>query len=215
MGGVWTDRKTGIAAPVPTVNYQFYLLESIRQARMWNPGVPFFLLTDDWAMIDTYRPAWGRLLAMPFLNVTVVDVRPLRDWELQEIELRFRDIWGPLGYMLGATMKPSMAGGTNFAFTIATLLRLVYLHHWVRATGQQHVFHVENDQMIYGSIHELLGAAQSCGVDFAVGRVTVGRYAASVMYTNGAAPLNALLKFTWSIISHGAHKAVEMLNGNM
>jgi hypothetical protein len=203
---VWTHIYGGahLAATRGSINYQYYLAESMRQARIWNPGVPFLLLVDDPERLWRERPHWALLLGQGHLNVSVVDVGQLRDWELIHIEERMRDIWGPLAHNIGTMMMPSLAGGTNMAFTTVTLTRLVYLHHWLRARARAgSVVHVENDQMLYAHVGELVGPAQACGVDFALGRVAPARYAAAVLYLSGAPPLRRLLDFLVEALSHG------------
>lgn len=198
---------------VSSVNFQYYLLESLRQARIFNPGVDFFVLTDDPDALALERPGarWGELLAAPHLNATLVDVRALRDWELIHIESRFRDVWGPLAHGLGSFMLPSLSGGTNWAFTVVTLTRLVYVHHWARgARGGGVVVHVENDQMVYGHVDELVQGATACNVDLAFGRVAAQRTAAAVLYASSAAALRPLVDFLWEALSHGAGHAAQV-----
>jgi hypothetical protein len=209
---VWTLIYGGahLAPTRGSVNYQYYLPESIRQARIWNPGVDFYLLTDDPARLFEERPHWEVLLAQGHLNASVVDVGTLRDWELIHIEERMRDIWGPLGHALGTMMMPSLAGGTNMAFTTVTLTRLVYLHHWLRARGGGAVVHLENDQMLYGGVEEVVGPARACGVDFALGRVAPTRFAAAVLFLEGSAPLRRLVDFLTGALSHGWQHAAAV-----
>jgi hypothetical protein len=194
-----------------SISFQAYMLESMRQARMFNPGLPFFLLTDDAGLLFRERPAWQSLLAEPHFSVQVVDVALLRDWQLQHLEQRMRDIWGPLAAELSNMMLPSQGGGLNWVFSTVTLTRFVYLHHWMRASGRARVLHVENDQMLYGSALEVAGAAEACGLDFVLGRVAAGRYAASVLYVSSAeAGLAPFLAFLWASLSSGWQHAAAV-----
>lgn len=193
-----------------SVNYQFYLMESLRQARIHNPSVHFFLLTDDPARLDRERPSWAALFASPHVNVTVVDAGMLRDWELIRTEERFRDVWGPLAHELGNMMLPSLSGGHNWAFTVVTLTRLIYVHHFARERGARDVLHVENDQMIYASAASVVAGARACGVELAFGRVAEGRAAAAVVYVSSAAALRPLVDFFWDAVSHGWEHAAAV-----
>ncbi len=212
---VWTHLYGSDPAVRSSLNYQYYLAESIRQARIWNPGVPFFLLTDSPAALFAERPHWRALLPLPHLNATVVDVSLLRDWQLIHLETRMRDIWGPLAHQLGTSMQPSLGGGTNGAFTVVTLTRLIYLHHWLRASGQAHAIHLENDQMVYGGAGELAAAARACGVAVAAGRVAEGRVAAAVVFVEGARALAPFLDFLWGALSHGWQHAAGAVGGDL
>jgi hypothetical protein len=193
-----------------SVNYQYYLAESLRQARIHNPNVPFFLLTDDPARLDRERPSWAALFASPHVNVTVVDAGLLRDWELIRIEERFRDVWGPLAHELGNMMLPSVSGGHNWAFTVVTLTRLIYVHHWARERGARDVLHIENDQMVYAPAASVVVGARACGVELAFGRVAAGRAAAAVVYVSGAAALRPMVDFFWDAVSHGWEHAAAV-----
>jgi hypothetical protein len=197
------------ARGISSVNYQYYLLESLRQARIFNPGIEFFVLTDDPDTLDLERASWSILFASPHINATLIDVRLLRDWELIHIESRFRDVWGPLAHLLGNFMMPSLSGGTNWAFTVITLTRLIYVHHWGRRYRNDGgiIIHVENDQMIYGHVNELAASAMTCHVDFILGRVAKQRTAAAVLYLSSYTALRPLLDFLWNTLSHGAGHA--------
>ena len=209
---VWTHIYGGptLSSSAGSINFQYYLLESVRQARIWNPGVPFFILTDDSQLLFRERPHWATLLAQGHLNASVVDVATLRDWELIHIETRMRDIWGPLAHNIGTSMMPSLAGGTNFAFTTVTLTRLLYLHHWLRQRGGGQAVHLENDQMLYGHVLEVAAPARACGVQMALGRVAQDRYAAAVLYLDSHTPLRQLLDFLTGALSHGWQHAAAV-----
>ena len=197
------------ARGISSVNYQYYLLESLRQARIFNPGIEFFVLTDEPETLSLERASWSLLFASPHINATLIDVRLLRDWELIHIESRFRDVWGPLAHQLGNFMMPSLSGGTNWAFTVITLTRLIYVHHWGRRYRNNGgiIIHVENDQMIYGHVSELATSALICNVDFVLGRVAKQRTAAAVLYLSSYTALRPLLDFLWNTLSHGAGHA--------
>ena len=91
-------------------------------------------------------------------------------------------MWGHLAHELGTRMLPCLAGGTNFAFTIVTLTRLVYLHHWLRAQRRKGWPRDSPGErlMLFASIEEVSLPARLCKVDFALDKVAPGRYAAAV-----------------------------------
>lgn len=212
---VWTHLYGSDPSARSSINFQYYLPESIRQARIWNPGVPFFLLTDDPVSLYFERPHWRALFPLPHLNVTVVDVSVLRDWQLIHLETRMRDVWGPLAHNIGTSMQPSLGGGTNSAFTVVTLTRLLYLHHWLRASGTARAVHLENDQMVYGGVDELAAAARACGVAVAAGRVAARRVAAAVLFVEGDAALAPFLEWLWGALSHGWQHAAAAVGGDL
>lgn len=186
-----------------TTHYQPYILDSIRQARMWNPGVPFYLLADQVEQLHRERPAWRELLALPHFNATVVDLTAHRDARLARMEVLYANIWVTLGKRVKA-MMPTLSSSTNYGFTNATLMRLVHVHNFMRDAALRDVVHIENDQMVYGSVRELAAAARACGKDFVVARVGPDRLAASVLYASSAARgLEPLVNFYLDAISHG------------
>ena len=200
---------------IGSINFQYYLPESMRQARIFNPTAPFFLLCDNPSRLHAERPSLARTLAAPHLNVSIIDVSQLRDWQLIHIETRMRDVWGPLAHEIGTRMEPSLGGGTNTAFTVVTLTRLLYLHHWMRATTANAIIHVENDQMVYGGGGELATPAKRCALELCMGRVAQGRAAAAVMYVESHAALAPFLDFLWEALSHGWQHAADAVGGNL
>ena len=99
---------------------------------------------------------------------------------------------------------PTLSSSTNYDFTNATLLRLVHVHNFMRGAALCDVVHIENDQMVYGSVRELAAAARACSKDFVIARVGPDRLAASVLYASSAARgLEPLVDYFLDAVSHG------------
>jgi len=96
-------------------------------------------------------------------------------------------------------MQPTLNHRTNMEFTRATMVRLAALHRLLVIEGIQRAVHIENDQMVYGSVVSLADAADACGMRLGMTRVGK-RFAPAVVYTGDAPALKEMLDFIyWAI----------------
>ena len=182
--------------------FQDYFLESITQARVFNPASDFILVGN----LELLSP-WAAPLAA--LRVTLVSERSVETDFSRNFTNTFLNLWWvQLAGRVGK-LEPSMKHRSNMNFSQLTLTRLVALHELMAARGLERVVHVENDQMLYGPIDALADATDGCGARFAMSRVGA-RFAPAVVYARDAAALGDLVAFLYDSISRGGDHAVAV-----
>ena len=131
----------------------------------------------------------------------------LYDPFVYEFSRNYERLWDELGRKLGSMMQPTMNGKSNMDFTMVTMTRLVYVHQLMAVWGVERVVHIENDQMIYGSIQDVKAAAAACGVRLAMTKVGV-RLAPATVYARDAAALKDMLDWILGAINKGMEHAI-------
>jgi hypothetical protein len=191
----------GPAAPPPPpslvwvllgdTHFQPYLLESIQQARLMNPGTPLYLVCEEVWLGEGH--AW--VPALDRAGVTRVPYSALVDDFTVAFDVAYERLWEGRSGM----MQPTLNHRTNMGFTSHTMVRLVALHRLLEVHGIQRAVHLENDQMVYGSVAALADAADGCGLQLGMTRVGE-RFAPAVVYSRTAASLKVMLDFIfWAI----------------
>lgn len=179
-------------------HFQAYTLESIRQASLMNPGAPLWLVCERAWLNESH--AWSPRLAE--LGVRRVFYDDLADDFSRRYDAAFTALWaGRSGMML-----PTLNHRTNMDFTRVTMVRLAALARLLHVHALQRVVHVENDQMVYGSIAALADAADACGLRLGMTRVGA-RYAPAVVYARDAAALQRMLDFIYEAMAAGPAEA--------
>ena len=121
-----------------------HVVKSIDQARKWNVDTPFYVLLPD----ELFHEATIELAAF---NVQLVDINAFKE----ELLLR--------SFEESFFISGQMGGGKNHAdFNVLTSARLFFLHAWMRATDQQDVIHLENDNLIYFDADDWVRNISSC-----------------------------------------------------
>jgi hypothetical protein len=216
-------------------HFQPYLLESVRQARIFNREELFFLVVDphffpwDHRWMKNLKRMRVRLCARsrtrpthhaPSLSrtrahahpsqVNIINYTNLQDPFVHDFEKNYQRLWDELGRKLGAMMQPTINGKSNMDFTQVTMTRVVAVHQVMSVYGVERVVHIENDQMIYGSIQRVTRAADACGVRLALTRLGI-RMSYATMYAKDAASLKQMLDFILGVISKGVDHAVKVV----
>jgi hypothetical protein len=172
-------------------HFQPYLLESITQAKLLNPGTPLYLICEDVWLPETH--AW--VPALDAAGVQRVSYAALVDDFTVAFDLAYERLWEGRSGM----MQPTLNHRTNMGFTSHTMVRLVALQRLLETRGLQRAVHLENDQMVYGSVAALADAADACGLRLGMTRVGE-RFAPAVVYSRDAAALKVMLDFIfWAI----------------
>ena len=185
-------------------HFQAYLLESIWQARIFNPRTPFILVADaEWLPANH---SWGQ--ALDIAGVERVFYGSIADASTHAFGVAYEKLWDELGRRVGA-MQPTLNHRTNMAFTQMTMLRLAALERLVAVRRLARVVHIENDQMVYGSVDALADAADACGAELAMTRVGA-RMAPAVVYAASAPPLKKMLDFINWAVTAGPDTAVSV-----
>jgi hypothetical protein len=185
-------------------HFQAYLLESIWQARIFNPRSRFILVVDHEWLPGNH--SW--VPALDLAGVERVYYGAIADASTRAFGVAYERLWDELGRRVGA-MQPTLNHRTNMAFTQFTMLRLAALERLVAVLGLTRVVHIENDQMVYGSVDALADAADSCGAALAMTRVGA-RMAPAVVYAASAPPLRAMLDFIMRVVEAGPDTAVNV-----
>ena len=172
-------------------HFQAYLLESITQARLLNPTTPLYLVCEDMWLGEGHE--W-----VPALNaagVQRVSYASLVDDFTVAFDVAYARLWEGRSGM----MQPTLNHRTNMGFTSHTMVRLVALQRLLETQGIERAVHLENDQMVYGSVDALADAADACGLRLGMSRVGE-RFAPAVVYSRDAAALKVMLDFIfWAI----------------
>jgi hypothetical protein len=225
-------------------HFQPYLLESVRQARIFNKEELFFLVVDPhfFQWNHTWVPSLQKYkvrararanglprapnardalppprpdpppLPHPSRNqVVLVNYTTLQDPFVHDFEKNYQRLWDELGRKLGAMMQPTINGKSNMDFTQVTMTRVVAVHQMMLVFGVERVVHIENDQMLYGSIQRVAAAAEACGVRLALTRLGV-RMSYATMFARDAAALKHMLDFILDAISHGVEHAIKVVD---
>jgi len=121
----------------------------------------------------------------------------------------YQRLWDELGRLLGAMMQPTINGKSNLDFTSHTMVRVVAVHQLMEQLDLQRVVHIENDQMVYGSIQEVMKAADTCGVKLALTKLGA-RLSFATIYIREAYALKHMLDFIHRAISNGTEHAIEV-----
>jgi hypothetical protein len=173
----------GAPQPLPTLVYvllgaprfQHHVLDSIRQSRLLNPRLRIVLVAD--AALYEQRPEWPALLRGPGMRVRLVNASGLESDFAASFRARYESTWRELlTFKVREGMLPSVQDERGIAmqnddFTRFTAERLFVLHALMRTFALENVMHIENDQMMYGSIQAVKDAADACGVRLAMTRV--------------------------------------------
>jgi hypothetical protein len=192
-------------------HYQGYAIHAYRQTRLHNPSLRILLVvTPDFYESDIGR-AWLPELAHP-LRIRVVNYTMLTSDYTALLQRRYTEVWEVLKPRIGY-MLPTVNHKMNLQFTQYTMERLYALHGLLHAYGLKNVVHLENDQMIYGSVADVAAAARGCGVKLAMTRIG-RRMAPAVVYTADADALLDMLDFMLDSLSHGAEHAIKVAGTN-
>jgi len=164
---------------------------SIAQAKLVNPGTPLWLVCDQLWLGEQHN--WTA--ALDQLGVRKVYYENLVDDFTVSFDIAYDRLWEGRSGM----MQPTLNHRTNMEFTRATMVRLAALHRLLVVEGISRAVHIENDQMVYGSVVALADAADGCGMRLGMSRVGV-RFAPAVVYTRDAPALKEMLDFIyWAI----------------
>ena len=133
----------------------------------------------------------------------------LEDPFTHDFSKNYQRLWDELGRLLGSMMQPTINGKSNLDFTSHTMVRVVAVHQLMALHGLQRVVHIENDQMVYGSIQDVRAAADGCGIRLALTKLGA-RLSFATMYVRDARALKDMLDWILDAISHGTEHAIEV-----
>jgi hypothetical protein len=196
-------------------HFQPYILTAIEQARFFNSHTAFYVCIDP-AFIEP--PHCGKFCSWPseLEKLSVTRVHPMElddDWS-RNFARKFVHLWEFELRGRAGRMEPTIRSRSNLNFTLFTTQRLITVHRFMQKFGVDRVVHLENDQMIYGSVQDVVAKpADACGTRLAMTKVG-RRFAPAVMYARDAEALQPLLEFMHDTISQGADHAVAVTGEN-
>ena len=173
--------------------YQSYIWVSIRQARLFNPCAPIYLICSSEALLEaTAREeiASSRVQAVEYESLA------------NEVLDSFRQ-----SFFVQGTMTPD--GNTQFnQFTSERLLAVWALMDKLQLRD---VIHLENDNLLYSSASDVVSAMQTCDVHLAIPFVSVRLAVVGIAYIQAADALLPFIKFAINVFEMQPQKAVEYL----
>ena len=173
--------------------YQPYIWMSLRQARLFNPDVSIYLISS----ATTFDNAETRSM-LDVLTIVAVDYSTLTHPLLD----RFR-----AAFFVQGSMSPD--GNENFnQYTSERIFAVFALMHKL---DLQNVIHLENDNLIYSPIGDLIHAMKLCDVRFAVPFPTVGQAVVGSAYFKDAESVMPFVRFATEVFEMGQTKAVEFM----
>jgi hypothetical protein len=187
--------------------HQVWTLDSIRQARLFNPMARLMLVHTD----ELYRDRNDWIFELEDLGVHLVNFTAIADGWYAEFAANYERVWKENGRGMIPTVDDGTGvGRSNLNFAALTFERLGALYRTMQVHKMTHVLHVENDQMVYGTLGRVVKGAKDCGVRLAMTRAGRTQMAPAVVYAADAQALFGLLDFMNQVLAKGAAYASEV-----
>ncbi len=173
--------------------YQSYIWVSIRQARLFNPCTPIYLICSSEALLPASVSE-----EIVSSRVQTVDYASLSN----EVLSTFRQ----KNYIQG-TMSPD----GNDKFNQYTSERLLAVWALMDKLQLRDVIHLENDNMLYSAVSDLVSAMHTCDVHLAIPFPSVGLAVVGIAFIRAADALEPFIRFAISVFDMQPPKAIEYL----
>ena len=173
--------------------YQPYIWMSLRQARLFNPDVSIYLISSAFAFDNAETQSM-----LGVLNILAVDYSTLAHPLLD----RFR-----AAFFVQGLMTPD----GNEKFNQYTSERFLAVFALMHKLDLNNVIHLENDNLIYSAIGDLIHAMQLCDVRLAVPFPTVGQAVVGIAFFKDAESIMPFVRFATEVFEMGQNKAVDFL----
>lgn len=174
-------------------DYQSYIWVSIRQARLLNPCTAIYLICSSEALLESSAReeiASNRVQAVEYESLNNVVLESFRR-----------------SFFVQGTMIPD----GNMQFNQFTSERLLAVWALMDKLQLRDVIHLENDNLLYSSVSDVVSAMQTCDVHLAVPFVSVRLAVVGIAYIQAAEALKPFINFAISVFEMPAEKAVEYL----
>jgi len=175
-------------------HHQFYIWTSIEQSRKFNPNLEIYLILSKKAVSPEVRNKILQYRLRLFFYDEASD--PIID--------EFKS-----NFFIQGNMVP-IDGNTNFVQY--TTERLIYIYVLMKNLGLKNVFHMENDNLLYINLNELLKSFQACKLNFGVPFAAKGQAVVSVLFIRDEQYLKDFIQYVISIFKMGRQKAQELLH---
>lgn len=105
-----------------------------------------------------------------------------------------------------------MVPGDNYEFNRLTTERLFAVYAYMNVTRKSNIFHMENDNMLYFNLSNLLSRMHKCKIYLGIIRASVSQAVLSFMYIQSASALEHLLRYIIQVFRLGKTESVKYLN---
>lgn len=180
--------------------HQTYIWKSLEQARIvGGPSLSIVLIISKAGQTEIVQKRLKRL------GVTLIIYEQLLSSASYNATL-FLDFHQ--AFFIQGAMEP----GGNLKFNQLTTERLFALHAFMKASGTSDVFHLENDNMLYSDLNNLLHRMRTCQVFLGIPRASKEYAVISFLYIRNAYAIEHFLRFIIDVFRLGPAKAVKYIN---
>lgn len=174
--------------------YQTYIWQALQQAQLTNPSIPLVVILNK----DAYVNSTFRKLHYSKIKTVLVEDLLESNTLLQE----FRRL-----YFESGGMTPD--GNRNFVQYV--LERLLVLYAYINQTGLTNIFHLENDNMLYGNLYQLAVQMHVCNVSLGIARAARSQAIASFVFIRNGKAIEHFVRWFLNVFKMGPKKAIEFM----
>ena len=175
-------------------DYQSYIWVALEQVRLVNPNISLVVILSQDAYIDSIASKLNSL----GVTVAFIDNLVKSNAMLQEFRRTFFE---------KGIMKP----GGNPHFVQYAVERLIAVYAYMNQTGISNVFHIENDNMVYADLYQLVKRMYECNVSIAMARLNVNLAVTSFVFIRNSRSIEQFMDWCVNIFRMGPEKAVQFL----
>ena len=177
--------------------YQRYIWTALEQARLVEVNLPIVVILNSGQPVTVQKQ-------LNRLNVTSViyeDLLVNNSMLISEFHRAF-------------FVQGQMVPDGNKDFVQYTIQRLLALHTYMNMTRRLNVFHLENDNMLYMNLSDLLPRMHTCHVRLAFPKAASGRAITSFVYARSSYDLEHFVRHVIQIFRLGRTEAIKLLKTN-
>ncbi|CAF0926658.1 unnamed protein product [Adineta steineri] len=175
--------------------HQSYIWQAFNQARITNPSIKIVVILSKNALKTDMTQKLERLKIIPVnYNDLIHDNPIIKDFH------RFFFIQG------------DMVPDGNKQFVQFTFERLLSIYAYMLKTRQVHVFHIENDNMLYIDLQELGRRMNDCEVRLAIPKASNDLAIFSFIYIKNVQALEQFVQWCVNVFRLGRRNAIKFLN---
>ena len=108
-------------------------------------------------------------------------------------------------------VQGAMAPGDNFDFNQLTSQRLFALYAYMNVESKSNIFHMENDNLLYFDLIDLMHRMRTCGIHLGIPRASPSQAVFAFLYIRNADILEHFLRYTTEVFRLGRKKSMQYL----
>ena len=174
--------------------HQKYIWKALEQARLVEVNLPIVVILNS----DQPGIVQKQLNRLNVTSVTYEDLLINSSMLMSEFRRAFF-VQGP------------MVPDGNKNFVQYAIERLLTLHAYMNMTRRLNVFHLENDNMLYMNLSDLLSRMQACHVRLAFPKAASHRAITSFVYSRSSHDLEHFVRYVIQIFRLGRTEAIKLL----